>query len=195
DGHEFPVELAISPALRSGAAITFVAFLRDISDRKRAEAVQAGKYAVTAALVSAASWAEAAPAVMASICGAHGWELAEYWGVDGDGDLRREHAWHGTDSAALEHIRSSRGQGLAGEAWSSGHTVWGCDTANDGGGRDGENGHAPGVGEVVAFPVTSGGRTAGVMALYGREQRRPDEEMEAALADVGSRIAHFLDRK
>jgi light-regulated signal transduction histidine kinase (bacteriophytochrome) len=33
------------------------------------------------------------------------------------------------------------------------------------------------------------------MALYSRERRRPDRETEAALADVGSRIGDFLDRK
>jgi light-regulated signal transduction histidine kinase (bacteriophytochrome) len=33
------------------------------------------------------------------------------------------------------------------------------------------------------------------MALYGSEQRTPDEKMEAALADVGTRIGDFLDRK
>jgi PAS domain S-box-containing protein len=36
DGHEFPVELAISP-LRSGEAVTFSGFVRDITERKRAE--------------------------------------------------------------------------------------------------------------------------------------------------------------
>jgi len=37
DGHEFPVELAISAA-RSGATFTFSAFVRDISERKQSEA-------------------------------------------------------------------------------------------------------------------------------------------------------------
>ncbi len=37
DGHEFPVELAISPALGQGGTYTFSAFVRDISARKRTE--------------------------------------------------------------------------------------------------------------------------------------------------------------
>jgi PAS domain S-box-containing protein len=36
DGHEFPVELTVIP-IRSGSGFTFTAFLRDISERKRAE--------------------------------------------------------------------------------------------------------------------------------------------------------------
>jgi PAS domain S-box-containing protein len=37
DGHEFSVELAISPAVQWGGTFTFSAFVRDISERKRAE--------------------------------------------------------------------------------------------------------------------------------------------------------------
>lgn len=37
DGHEIPIELAISPALGQGGAYTFSAFVRDISARKRTE--------------------------------------------------------------------------------------------------------------------------------------------------------------
>ena len=36
DGAEFPVELTISP-VRSGDSFIFDAFIRDITDRKRAE--------------------------------------------------------------------------------------------------------------------------------------------------------------
>ena len=49
DGHEFPVELTVSP-LQSGETFTFSAFIRDISERKRAEAeLQQAKDAAEAA--------------------------------------------------------------------------------------------------------------------------------------------------
>ena len=38
DGHEIPIELAISPSLGQGEAYTFSAFVRDISARKQTEA-------------------------------------------------------------------------------------------------------------------------------------------------------------
>jgi len=37
DGREFPVEISISRPIRSGGSIAFHAFIRDITDRKRAE--------------------------------------------------------------------------------------------------------------------------------------------------------------
>jgi PAS domain S-box-containing protein len=49
DGHEFPVELAITP-VKFGASWTFSAFLRDITERKRSEAaMQQAKEAAEAA--------------------------------------------------------------------------------------------------------------------------------------------------
>jgi PAS domain S-box-containing protein len=47
DGHEFPVELVIWP-LTAGQATTFNAFIRDISQRRRAEAMQARLAAIVA---------------------------------------------------------------------------------------------------------------------------------------------------
>jgi diguanylate cyclase (GGDEF)-like protein/PAS domain S-box-containing protein len=37
DGSEFPTEISISPVMRNGTAPLFTAFIRDITDRKRAE--------------------------------------------------------------------------------------------------------------------------------------------------------------
>ena len=49
DGHEFPVELALSPA-KYGDGHIFSAFIRDITDRRRAERHLASQYAVTRVL-------------------------------------------------------------------------------------------------------------------------------------------------
>jgi signal transduction histidine kinase len=189
DGHEFPVELGMSQGSGTGQAVTFVAFLRDITDRKRAEAAQASRSAVAATLASSADWAAAASSVMGSICGNQGWDLAEYWSVDDGGDMRREHAWQRTGSTAVEPAASDAGRGLPGRARSTGTAVWGPDP------RDGGNGGTHGARGAVAFPIRSSEGTVGVMALYGREGRQPDEDTEAALSDVGGRIADFLDRK
>jgi two-component system cell cycle sensor histidine kinase/response regulator CckA len=56
-GHEFPVELAISP-ISTGSSITFTAFVRDITERKRAEAVTAATHRISAAANTAGDLAE-----------------------------------------------------------------------------------------------------------------------------------------
>src|SRR6185295_17480724 len=45
DGHEFLVELSISP-MKSGREISFSAFIRDITEHKKSEAQQAALYRV-----------------------------------------------------------------------------------------------------------------------------------------------------
>ena len=48
DGHEFPAEIAISPAAVVAGRTTFIAFLRDITERKEAERRQVELYAYAA---------------------------------------------------------------------------------------------------------------------------------------------------
>src|SRR5438132_917295 len=54
----------------------------DIRDRKRAEVLQAARFAVTQALVTSPGWDKAAPGVLEGLCRTLDWELAEYWEVD-----------------------------------------------------------------------------------------------------------------
>ncbi len=49
DGHAFPVELAVS-TVRVGESSIFSAFIRDITDRRKAERRLAAQYAVTRVL-------------------------------------------------------------------------------------------------------------------------------------------------
>ena len=53
DGQEFPVEVAISPALQRGGIFTFSAFVRDISTRKRTEERLALQHHTTQVLAEA----------------------------------------------------------------------------------------------------------------------------------------------
>ena len=68
DGSEFPVEIAISPASRQAEGVTFVAFVRDITERRREESARAAEYEINSTLVRATSWTEAAPGVLQALC-------------------------------------------------------------------------------------------------------------------------------
>jgi PAS domain S-box-containing protein len=194
DGDRIHIESVVRRRMVEGVPGT-VAIVRDISDRKRAEAAQVSKSAVMATLASATTWTAAAPSVMSSICDHQGWDLAEYWSVGAAGGLCREHVWQGTGSAGPELTGSDLDQDLPQRAWSRGTAVWGPEMPKPGNGNDDGSGAAHAARGAVAFPIRSGEGTVGVMALYSRERRRPDRETEAALADVGSRIGDFLDRK
>ena len=66
DGREFPVELAVSPA-KIGDAYIFSAFIRDITERRRAERRLISQYEVTRVLSEATTVEEAAPKILSLI--------------------------------------------------------------------------------------------------------------------------------
>src|SRR6202021_1384362 len=67
DQSEFPVELSIGRVSCEGAPI-FTAFLRDVSDRKRAEMRQRSEYSVTRLLAGTTSLKESSPMILETLC-------------------------------------------------------------------------------------------------------------------------------
>ena len=99
----------------------------DIRDRKRAEVLQAARFAVTQALVTSPGWDKAAPGVLEGLCRTLDWELAEYWEVDPEREaMHFVTSWKrpGRDTSAFETTASQvtyrRGEGLAGRVWEAG---------------------------------------------------------------------------
>ena len=81
DGWELPVELAVSPA-KIGDAYIFSAFIRDITDRRRAERRLASQYAVTRVLSESTTLEEAVPKIIQAIGESLEWDLGVFWRVD-----------------------------------------------------------------------------------------------------------------
>ena len=77
DGRELPVELAVSPA-KIGDAYIFSAFIRDITDRRRAERRLASQYAVTRVLSEATTLEEAVPKIIQAIGESLEWDLGVF---------------------------------------------------------------------------------------------------------------------
>src|SRR5260370_11322023 len=102
----------------------------DIRARKRAEVLQAARFAVTQALVTSPGWDKAAPGLLEGLCRTLDWELAEYWEVDGNREaMNFVTSWKrpGRDTSAYEatatQVTYRRGEGLAGRVWESGTPV------------------------------------------------------------------------
>jgi diguanylate cyclase (GGDEF)-like protein/PAS domain S-box-containing protein len=172
----------------------------NIRDRKRAEVLQAARFAVTHALVTSPGWEKAAPGVLEGLCRALDWELAEYWEVD----LERESmhfvtAWKrpGRDTSSYEATAAEasyrRGEGLAGKVWETGAPV-SADVATDDSPRS-VAAVAAGLRGIVGFPVRSGRRVVGMIALHTWAPRELDEGLLAVMSDVGSQIGEFVERK
>ncbi len=173
----------------------------DIRDRKRAEVLQAARFAVTQALVTSPGWEKAAPGLLEGLCRTLDWELAEYWEVDAEREaMHFVTSWKrpGRDTTAFEATAASaayrRGEGLAGRVWEAGAPIAMPDLGGDNSPRA-VAAAAVGLHGIVGFPVRSGRRVVGMISLHTWAARDLDDGLVAVMNDVGSQIGEFVERK
>ncbi|HKW70908.1 MAG TPA: PAS domain S-box protein, partial [Candidatus Dormibacteraeota bacterium] len=173
----------------------------DIRGRKRAEVLQAARFAVTQALVTSPGWDRAAEGVLEGLCRTLDWELAEYWEVDAEREaMRFLTSWKrpGRDTSAFEatapQVTYRRGEGLAGRVWEAGAPVAMPDLTGDTSQRAAAA-VAAGLHGIVGFPVRSGRRVVGMISLHTWAARELDDGLIAVMNDAGSQIGEFVERK
>ena len=202
DGHEFPVELAIAPALERGGIITFSAFVRDISTRKRTEERAAMQHSATWILAESDTLTDAIPKILRVICDLSHWDLGALWLMSEEADvLHCAEIWHQPSVEAGEFSRMTlqtvfpRGCGLPGRVWTSGEPAWIPDVV-----QDTDFPRAPFAAQAhlhgaFAFPITIKGKVLGVMEFFSHEIRPPDDDLLQIFVTVGSQIGQFIERK
>ncbi len=125
--------------------------------------------AVRRALAAAPDLAAAAPGVLERLCEGLGWDLGVLSVLEPDGgSMRRVATWRRGGVPALDEARQL--SGAAGAA-------------------------AAGLSGSVAVPIGRDGRVLGLVELYAREYRRPDDELTRTLDAVCDEIATFLGRE
>ena len=198
DGREFPAELMIS-RVRSGGDCLFNAFVRDLTDAKRAELRQAVRQAVSKALVESATLGEATTRILQAVCEITGWDAGAVWRVDRQaGFLRCVETWcaPGVDAAAFEartrRLTLAPGEGLPGRVWAAGAPV--CLADGSGADADGRAAAEAGFQAALAFPVPFGTEVTGVIEFFSR-QPRPPQELLSLLGIPTSQIGQFFERK
>ena len=201
EGHEFPVEVSVSATSRSGARVDFVAFITDVTQRRMAERLRGVQFAVTRPLANAATWSEAAPQVLRGICESLGWAAGEFWRVDNHANvLRWESGWYrpskdfGAFQAAAKDLTFARGVGMLGRVWRTGRAASVDDVAVGDSPRELQAGRA-GLHAKFAFAVTNGRKVTGVIALFSHDRRSLDRAMLRVMADIGSQIGQFIERR
>jgi diguanylate cyclase (GGDEF)-like protein/PAS domain S-box-containing protein len=201
-GHELPVELAISNAVTVDGQTTFIAFVRDIADRKRAEALQAVQLGVTRALSEAETLEEAAPQVLEELGGRLDLALAQWWELDpAAGVLVWKESWFAQGLSAVDFIHDSqeltfaRGAGLPGQTWEAGQAVVIEDVALDPDFTRVAEAMQAGLHSAVAVPVLNGLEVTAVLELFATEPGEPTDETRRALASIGSQVGQFVGRR
>ena len=213
DGHEFPVELAISPALVREGAYTFSAFVRDMSARKRMEKRSVMQHSITQILDESKTLVDATPKILRAVCDLSRWDLGALWLVN-DWDLGAlwlvndptdvlscVDIWHQPSVEATEFLRVTRqtvfkrGLGLPGRVWANGEPAWVLDVTQDANFPRAPFAAQANLHGAFAFPITINEKVLGVMEFFSHEIRPPDDHLLQIFVTVGSQIGQFIERK
>jgi PAS domain S-box-containing protein len=200
DGHEFPVELAVSPA-RIGETYIFSAFVRDITDRRRDERRLASQYAVTRVLSEALTLEEAVPKIIQAVGESLEWDLGVFWRLDKQsGILRHLHYWQVPTLSADAFIAKNQrltfkpGVGLPGQILKSGQPLWVRDGIHDDDFTIQRTASEAGLRGRFGFPIRIHGEIEGVIEFLSHQVREPDGDLLSMIADLALRIGQFGER-
>ena len=199
DGSHFDLEISVQYRPVDGGQ--FVAFLQNITQRKRGERLLALEHAIARLLATESGASSGLKGVMRTVCEAMGWARSTYWRVDETANIMRfEEFWDSPGlglegySERLRGVVFAPGVGLVGSVWQSGEPIWVADFANDPRVVQGALGREIGVRGVLVFPVMAESHTIGALAFFSREVRDPDERLLALAHVIGSELGQYLQR-
>jgi len=184
----------------NGPSAVVVSF-SDITERKRAEERLTAQYAVTRVLAECRSLEEAVPKIMQAVGQNLEWDCGIFWRVDRNASLLRCLDQWRTPGVGAEPFldptweRTFKSEeGLPGRIWASGKAAWITDVAQDKNFPRQGLAYEVGFHGAFGFPVRVGGDIEGVIELYSRQVRVPDEELLKMIEDVGLKLEQFGDR-
>jgi two-component system, sensor histidine kinase and response regulator len=201
DGSEFPVELAIT---RMGAETppTFTGFIRDISERKRAEWQLNIQYAISRVLAESSTLKEASARILQTVCENLNWQVGEFYTVDRRaGVMRFDEMWSAPNAQVdafttlSRQTTFARGIGLPGRVWASAKPIWIPDVGVDENFPRASAAKRVGLHGAFSFPILTGNEVSGVIEFFSHEIRQPDEELLRMFAVLGSQLSQFFERK
>jgi PAS domain S-box-containing protein len=201
DGHEFPVELTITPITR-GDSYEFHAFVRDISERKQADQYFLAQHEVTRVLAESATSEEAMPRVLQALGECMGWEVGEFWDLDAKGQvLRCANLWHVpsidiTEFREVTHqLTFERGAGIPGQVWKQGAPVRIENIVEGAQFLRSSAAVTQGLRAAVGLPIKSESRLIGVIVFFSREIKALDGALIEMMSALSTQVGQFIERR
>jgi PAS domain S-box-containing protein len=200
DGTPLPIEIAAA-SVGSGATASYIAFIREISDRKRAARRLATQYALTRVLAEAKNLEDAAPRFLQVTCESLDLKVGALWTIDPEANVLRCTAIWATPAfadAAIVNVTTliplAPGKGLPGRVWASGEPLWIPDMRRDPNLPRLRAAEASGLYAVLLFPIRGSDMTLGVLEFFNNEIQEPDEELLIMLTATGGQLGQFIER-
>jgi two-component system, sensor histidine kinase and response regulator len=156
------------------------------------------EHAVAQVLASSGTLADAAPAMLAAICDALGWEYGALWEVDRPGTaLRFVGSRADVPDRFAEFVELSRqttlapGIGLPGRVWASRRPAWIPDVVVDANFPRAAAASRVGLHAAFALPILRGTDVVGVIEFFSGEIREPDAALLDTMMVVGGQVGVF----
>lgn len=207
-GREVPVELAITP-VGEGPGLVFLGFLRDITERRRAEDLLRRRardaellFQTTSVAAVTDSFEDAVSSCLDVVCEMTGWPVGHAFVCDEDGELRSTGIWRhrGEDRyqalrTATEHVRFASGVGLPGRILEIGRPVWLTDAEADPTFVRSAIAKQLGVRAAFGFPVKSSGRLIAIMEFFSDTHVEPDPDLILTVQTLGEQVGRVFERR
>jgi two-component system, sensor histidine kinase PdtaS len=209
DGHEFPVELTVTPFTLDGK-IAFTGFVRDITERKRADERLARQLLEAQLLHQATTLAATSPSLedalrrcIEIVCRMTGWPIGHVYMPSADREeLIPTTIWHLAEDGAHAAFRAvtertclPRGVGLPGRVWQSGEPEWIEDLPAHKGFARAHLLPELGLKTAFAFPVAAGGETLAILEFFTGEAVPPDPRLLLLVRSIGEQVGRLIERR
>jgi len=201
DGSEAPVDLGVFMVVPDTGPRLLVAVLWDVSDRIDIDRYQRVSDDLVAFLAGAAGTTAAiVPELLSIVARSMDFELATAWRWEEDsGLLQCDYVWCEADTYGAMVVASTgltvrAGEDLAGSVVRSGEPAWHLDLSLTAPSARHEAIVAEGLHTAFVFPLRTRERLFGVIELFTKFPRHPDEPLNTAVADVGAKLGEFIER-
>lgn len=208
NGEQFPIELSISPVAK-GEELSFLGFIRDISDRRKTENVlrlrarEAVLLHNLTALAGEASFEEVLQECLAAVCELTSWPLGHAFTPSETSPivLSPTSIWHSPANEFREFRRVTEattfepGMGLPGHVWNARGPVWIRDVQDHAIFPRTAAANASGLRSAFGFPLIVGGRIVAILEFFNNDTNEPGESTRLMLQALGAQVARALERR
>jgi diguanylate cyclase (GGDEF)-like protein/PAS domain S-box-containing protein len=195
--------LAGAPAFDpAGRFLGYNGIARDLTQRKRSEALGALEHAVGRSVAEATTSRRILQAVMRVVCESEKWATAGYFRVlDELGTTQLIAGWSGPGIAAIasDYYSQTRDQivppgGMLSKVIASAKPLWVADLAETQT-TWAQRVRLTGERATLFFPISVESQVIGVFAFSSRESREPDEQLLRTLQAIGEQVGQYLKRR
>jgi PAS domain S-box-containing protein len=196
DGHEFPVELALTMT-DTAAGRRFHAFAHDITAAQRASRYASVEAAVSRGLAESTCSAAAAVRVAEAVGTRMQWPVSEVWLVD----EARQVVWCAGRHVAAGYVLGrfafdelELGIGLPGTVCATGAPRWIPDLAADTASVRSRAAARIGLHVAVGVPIKTG-HVLGALCVYGDRVEDPQDALLGLLSGLAAHVGQFVERR